>query len=137
MLEQLEYGRDTDRFREVDRVCNEIVDKYPGAASYIEPPIGRILGAESAFYALHYRIPSQMAHAAFAGSGGVVTEAGIQFDSREPDANIALAFVVIYLVAFLDLVQTTIGGPGSRELLAGLKGRWAQIEPTLGLGKVG
>jgi hypothetical protein len=78
------------------------------------------------FYALHYRVTSQMAHATFAGSGNIWSEDGVSFDSREALPNFAIESSTVYLLAFLELVDKHLELGVSRAVDE-FKRRWNEI----------
>jgi hypothetical protein len=135
ILERLGYSRQRKRYLEISKVCEDIERLYPLARNYKEPSIGQILRSnedkEAAFYTFHYRLSSQVAHATFQGAGGVITDDGLQFDSRLPDPNISIAAITTYLLAFIDLLSRKLEIKRGLDELPGLVNRWRAIQEDL------
>jgi hypothetical protein len=141
LLDQLGYSKDSERYRDIVRVCNEIVESMPEAAKYREPTVRSIIDPKNnedlaRFYALHYRASSQIAHASFNGVGGVWSSDGLSFDSRQADPNLTLVQVTSYLLAFLTLLDKALGlsPPVNLEMY---KEHFLGIQTRLGLGQAG
>jgi hypothetical protein len=136
ILEQLKYDKSRTRYREISEVCKQIELMYPDAKEYREPSIWEILRSNedkeaSSFYTFHYRLSSQVAHATFQAAGGVITEEGLQFDSRLPDPNLTLRAIVTYLLAFTDLLSKQLMLQRGVEELPTLIQRWQTLQAEL------
>jgi hypothetical protein len=135
LLDELGYSKDSERYRDVVRVCDEIADELPQVAKYREPSVRSIIdprnNAELArFYALHYRASSQMAHASFNGVGGVWDLNGLSFDSRQANPNYTLVQVTSYILAFMMLLDKELSLSMSSELEA-FKDKFLNIQGRL------
>jgi len=110
LLDELQYSKDSERYRDVARICSEIEATVPEAARYREPSVYSIIDPKNnselaQFYALHYRASSQMAHASFNGVGGVWGLEGLSFDSRQKNPNFSIVQTTSYLIAFMTLIN--------------------------------
>jgi|ERR1700680_1315857 len=135
ILDDLGYDKNQKRYRRLARICQEVQQKVPDAENYREPPLRAIINPKgdpdlNRFYALHYRVSSQMAHATSAGVGGVWNTDGLSFDSRQKNPNYTLVNVTIYLLAFLTLLSEHMSIDISAKLSAS-KERWNRIQQTL------
>jgi hypothetical protein len=136
ILDRLGYDKTSPRYTELNATCQSVEPRYPDAVRYKEPSLGQILGSGKSeqltqFYTFHYRLSSQTAHAAFAGSGGIMTEQGVQFDGREPDPNISLVAIITYLIAFIELLASKLELAEGMRRLPDLRKRWNTIQDRL------
>ena len=121
LLDQLQYSKDSERYRDVARVCGEIEAVIPEAATYREPSVQGIIDPKNnadlaRFYAFHYRASSQMAHASFNGVGGVWGLEGLSFDSRQKNPNLSIVQATSYLLVFMMLLNEKLQLSLSEEL---------------------
>lgn len=135
LLDQLQYTKDSERYRDVSRICSEIEEAVPEAARYREPSVQSIIdpknNAELArFYALHYRASSQMAHASFNGAGGVWGLEGLSFDSRLKSPNYSIVQITSYLLSFMTLLNEKLQLSMSVELDS-LKQKFTAIQERI------
>lgn len=148
LLEDLGYDRRARRYRDLKRECAELARKRPALAAYAkktrrkEPPsvpksMGRGSRRSKEMYALHYRMPSQTLHAGVLGMRDVITEEGIQFDSRETYPNYVLIDVCRYVIVFARILNSTFSlnkGKEIGELVASLKPIEKRLTPQRGQG---
>jgi hypothetical protein len=135
LLDDLGYDKGSERYERVADVAHKIDGKFRQARTYREPTLAYILrqlGNEKLerTYAFMYRVPSQMAHASFNGKGGVITDEGISFDSREPLPNFGIRSVTACLIDFLSLLEEHFK-LGVEDDLAAFKARWKDIESKI------
>jgi hypothetical protein len=136
ILDELGYDKETDRYRDLEKDCDEVLARYPGADTYREPRLRNIVGSKhdpiaTKYYAFLYRIPSQTVHGAGAGLGVVMGERGVAFDSRETKPNISLSIETWLLLQFLSLINNRMRIDISSKLEE-LKERLTCIESRLG-----
>jgi hypothetical protein len=127
LLEDLDYDRRRARYRRLKAECLQLARKRPKLYAYAkktrrkEPPsvpdsMGRRSRQRVATYGLHYRLRSQTMHGSVLGMRDIFTEQGIQFDSREPDPNFALADICRYLIAFLRIMNGVLSLGKAKEI---------------------
>jgi hypothetical protein len=131
-LDALGYDQGSERYSRVSKAAQTGESRSKSVRTYREPSLGSILrqpGNEALhrMYALMYKIPSQMAHASFNGTGGVLTEDGISFDSRQRLPNYGIGSVTVCLIAFLELLDKHFVLNVTDEI-AGFKATWKDVE---------
>jgi hypothetical protein len=110
ILDGLGYEKESPRYKSLIEACDQVIAVEPDAGRYRELSISDILRPHEnddlrRLYTLQYRIPSQMAHGTFAGVGGVLSEAGISFDSRETLPTYTIGTITVYILAFLQILN--------------------------------
>lgn len=68
-----------------------------------------------------------MAHASFNGAGGIITEDGVSFDSRESLPNYIIANITVYLLAFIELLDSKLSLRFD-ERLGEYRSRWVALQ---------
>lgn len=136
ILDELGYDKTAERYTNLEKDCDYVLNHFPGFTVYREPSLRRLVGPENdangkKLYAFFYRIPSQTGHATGAGLGTIMRAEGIAFDSQEPNPNISLYFDTWIVLQFLTLMNSYLK-LGIDASVDGLKGRMEAIHIRLG-----
>lgn len=132
LLDQLGYDRTSERYSRLRQFSESVADVFSEARFYRELNLKSLLredGNENLvrLYALNYRATSLMAHASFNGAGGIITEDGVSFDSRESLPNYIIANITVYLLAFIELLDSKLSLRFD-ERLGEYRSRWVALQ---------
>jgi hypothetical protein len=116
LLDELGYDKRSKRYRNIEAICVALAKKRPALAEYarktmkkVPPSVPETLGRKGlrrmVMYAHNYRMSSQTPHATVLGMREVITENGVQFDSRLANPNLSILFMARYVLVFLKLLD--------------------------------
>jgi len=120
LMDRIGIDTKSANYLSVLRRCETVKRTKPDVYTYVQKhkdgPIDlrSMLGPQadtqtSQAYALHYRFPSQTAHATILGHRHVFSSSGVKFDSSLDDPNPFIALVSLYGLQFLEMLDGTLG----------------------------